>query len=153
MPESRASEDDLAGLRAIVGEENVELDDEARIVHWAGRSVRDLLRTRRGDFTRVPDAVVYPGDEEETRALLAAASERNWVVIPFGGGTSISGSLNAWAVPRQSTGVSAREDSQASMAWPLRAEAISSSRRAPCPHVAAWARSRPATARTRSTTS
>ncbi len=95
VPESRASEDDLAGLRAIVGEENVELDDEARIVHWAGRSVRDLLRTRRGDFTRVPDAVVYPGDEEETRALLAAASERNWVVIPFGGGTSISGSLNA----------------------------------------------------------
>lgn len=97
VPATRASEADLAALRAIVGDEFVVLDDETRIVHWAGRSVRDLIRTRTGDFTRVPDAVVYPGTEAEVAALLAAAYAHEWVVIPFGGGTSISGSLHAEA--------------------------------------------------------
>ena len=95
VPATTASDADLAALRAIVGDEFLALDDVTRIVHWAGRSVRDLIRTRRGDFTRVTDAVVYPGTEAEVTALLAAAYERDWVVIPFGGGTSISGSLHA----------------------------------------------------------
>ncbi len=94
VPATRASESDLAAMRDIVGDANVLLDDETRIVHWAGRSVRDLIRTRAGDFTRVPDAVVYPGSEAEVEALLAAAYAHDWVVIPFGGGTSISGSLH-----------------------------------------------------------
>lgn len=97
VPATRASEDDLVALRALVGADNVVLDDETRIVHWAGRSVRDLIRTRSGDFTRVPDAVVYPGSEAEVLALLEAAYAHDWVVIPFGGGTSISGSLHAEA--------------------------------------------------------
>ena len=95
VPASRAAQADLDALAAVVGADNVVLDDETRVVHWAGRSVRDLIRTRRGEFTRVPDAVVYPGDEEECRVLLGAAVERGWVIIPFGGGTSISGSLQA----------------------------------------------------------
>ncbi len=95
VPASRASEEDLTALASIVGAANVVTDDELRIVHWAGRSVRDLIRTRKGDFTRVPDAVAYPGTEDEVQRLLALAVERDWVVIPFGGGTSISGSLQA----------------------------------------------------------
>lgn len=95
VPATRASREDLAAIRAVVGDENAVLDDELRIVHWAGRSIRDLVRTRQGDFTRVPDVVVYPGTEQEVVDLLAAARERDWVIIPFGGGTSISGSLHA----------------------------------------------------------
>ena len=95
VPASRASADDLAALASVVGADNVVTDDECRIVHWAGRSVRDLIRTRLGDFTRVPDAVAYPGTEDEAQRLLALAVERDLVVIPFGGGTSISGSLQA----------------------------------------------------------
>ena len=101
VPASRATTQDLGALRAIVGDANVVTGDEDRVVHWAGRSVRDLLRTRRGDFARVPDAIAYPGDEDEVRRLLAAAVEHGWVVIPFGGGTSISGSLSAPAHERR----------------------------------------------------
>nr|NLI49744.1 FAD-binding oxidoreductase [Propionibacterium sp.] len=95
VPASRASAADLDALAAVVGAEHVRTDDETRVVHWAGRSVRDLIRTRAGDFTRVTDVVVYPGSEDECRRLLALAAERDLVVIPFGGGTSISGSLHA----------------------------------------------------------
>lgn len=95
VPATLASEADLDALAAIVGAANVLTDDETRIVHWAGRSVRDLIRTRKGDFSRVTDVVVYPGSEDEVQAVLACASERDLVVIPFGGGTSISGSLQA----------------------------------------------------------
>lgn len=64
VPASRAPEDVLALLRGISGAENVSVDDELRIVHWAGKSVLELLQTLRNDFERVPDVVVYPGSEE-----------------------------------------------------------------------------------------
>jgi len=95
VPASLATEETLAALAGVVGADNVLTDKEARIVHWAGRSVRDLIRTRNGDFSRVTDVVVYPGTEDEVQRLLALAAERDLVVIPFGGGTSISGSLQA----------------------------------------------------------
>ena len=50
-----------------VGAENVVDDDLDRIVHTYGKSVRDLLRLRAGDIPRVPDVVVYPGDEAEVQ--------------------------------------------------------------------------------------
>jgi len=44
---------------------------------------------------RVPDVVVRPGAEDEVTAILRAALDDDAVVIPFGGGSSISGSLEA----------------------------------------------------------
>ena len=66
-----------------------------RVVHTRGKSLRDLVRQRRGDMPRVPDAVVRPGDEAAVEGVLAAALEADAVVIPFGGGSSISGSVEA----------------------------------------------------------
>lgn len=64
-----------------------------RVTHARGKSLRDLVRQRRGDMRRLPDVVVRPGDESEVAAVMAAALEADAVLIPFGGGTSISGSL------------------------------------------------------------
>src|SRR4051794_38710608 len=66
-----------------------------RVVHARGKSLRDLVRHRRGELGRLPDVVVRPAGESEVVAVLRAALEANAVVIPFGGGTSISGSLEA----------------------------------------------------------
>jgi len=66
-----------------------------RVVHARGKSLRDLVRQRRGEFARLPDVVVWPGDEDEVAAVMRAALDADAVVIPFGGGTSISGSLEA----------------------------------------------------------
>ena len=57
--------------------------------------MRDLLRLRSGDIPRVPDVVVYPGSEEEVQLVVDRAVAANAVLIPFGGGSNISGSLQA----------------------------------------------------------
>src|SRR5699024_9295352 len=77
----------------VVGAENVLDDDEMRVVHSFGRSLPDLVRARHGDFARIVDAVVYPGSEEEIAAVLRIVLEADLVLIPYGGGSCISGSV------------------------------------------------------------
>lgn len=95
IPEPSLPADLRAELEAAVGEQQVSVDALDRVVHARGKSLRDLMRHRRGDIARLPDAVVRPGSEEETHAVLRAALAADAVVIPFGGGTNISGSLEA----------------------------------------------------------
>lgn len=82
-------------LVEAVGAEHVSLDDLDRVVHMRGKSLRDLVRTRRGDLGRLPDVVVRPADEDQVVAVLDAVLAADAVLIPFGGGTNISGSLDA----------------------------------------------------------
>ncbi|SNQ52050.1 FAD/FMN-dependent dehydrogenase [Frankia canadensis] len=84
-----------AALVEAVGAEHVHTDTLDRVIHAYGKSLRDLVRIRNQDLGRLPDVVVYPGDEDAVRAVLTAALDADAVVIPFGGGTNISGSLEA----------------------------------------------------------
>ena len=95
VPEPDLSDGLRAALELAVGDEHVSDGAHDRVVHARGKSLRDLVRQRRGDLGRVPDVVVRPGDETAVVEVLNAALEADAVVIPFGGGTSISGSLEA----------------------------------------------------------
>jgi alkyldihydroxyacetonephosphate synthase len=93
VPASRLGKGLLDDLRAAVGPEHVRDDLHDRVLHAYGKSLRDLLRLRAGDPGRLPDVVVYPGTENEVTMVLATAAAADAVVVPFGGGTNISGSL------------------------------------------------------------
>jgi alkyldihydroxyacetonephosphate synthase len=82
-------------LEQAVSRKFVSLDPLDRVVHARGKSLRDLVWQRSGELPRVPDVVVRPGSEDEVSAILEAAMRFDAVVIPFGGGSSISGSLEA----------------------------------------------------------
>jgi alkyldihydroxyacetonephosphate synthase len=82
-------------LEEAVGERFVSEDALDRVVHGRGKSLRDLIRQRRGDLPRLPDVVVRPAGEDEVNAVVQAALRADAVLIPFGGGSSISGSLQA----------------------------------------------------------
>ncbi|MGB0098552.1 MAG: FAD-binding oxidoreductase [Solirubrobacteraceae bacterium] len=84
-------------LERALGDKWLSTDPHDRVVHARGKSLRDLVRQRRGELGRLPDVVVRPGDEDQVSAVLVAALEADAVVIPFGGGTNISGSLEASA--------------------------------------------------------
>ena len=93
VPASNADPAFLARLTAIVGEEFLTTDDMARVVHTYGKSLRDLVRIRANSILRSPDVVVYPADEDDVQRIVDAAVEADAVIIPFGGGSNIAGSL------------------------------------------------------------
>jgi len=95
VPESSLSPDLRAVLEEAVGGAHVSTDALDRVIHARGKSLRDLVRHRRGELGRIPDVVVRPGGEDEVQALMRAAVEADAVLIAFGGGTNIAGSLEA----------------------------------------------------------
>lgn len=95
VPAPRLAEDQLAGLRAIVGDDNVVLDEELRRQRTRGKSTPDLLRQRTGDLGDAPDVVVRPAGHDEVVAVLALAQQQRIAVVPFGGGTAVTGGLVA----------------------------------------------------------
>ena len=71
-------------------------DDHAtRVAHAVGRSYPDLVRIRSGDGSGAPDAVVRPSSAGELPAILAACARGGVAVVPFGGGTSVVGGVEA----------------------------------------------------------
>jgi alkyldihydroxyacetonephosphate synthase len=89
------SDDLRTALVTALGEEWLSDTPMDRVVHTYGKSIRDLVRIRRGDLGRLPDLIAYPGDEADVVSLVELALANDAVLIPFGGGTNISGSLEA----------------------------------------------------------
>ena len=97
MSEPDLPEELRAALDDAVGPAHVSTEPLDRVVHARGKCLRDLVRHLAGDVGRVPDAVVRPGTEAEVDAIMAAALKADCVLIPFGGGMNISGSLEPLA--------------------------------------------------------
>ncbi|MGH8826081.1 MAG: FAD-binding oxidoreductase [Jiangellaceae bacterium] len=101
VPASELDEKLGAALRDAVGADDVVVVDMDRVVHTYGKGLADLVRVRAGDLPRVPDAVIYPTDENEVRQVVDAVVAADAVLIPFGGGSNISGSLTPPATERR----------------------------------------------------
>jgi alkyldihydroxyacetonephosphate synthase len=70
-------------------------DRYERVSHALGKAYRDVVRGFRGQIEHPPDLVAHPGDEAELEAVLAWCAEANAAAIPFGGGTSVVGGVEA----------------------------------------------------------
>jgi alkyldihydroxyacetonephosphate synthase len=68
-------------------------DVHARASHAWGASYADVVRGFRGRFDFPPDVVARPRGERDVEALLEWASGANVAVVPYGGGTSVSGGV------------------------------------------------------------
>jgi alkyldihydroxyacetonephosphate synthase len=66
-----------------------------RVSHSLGKAYRDVVRGFRGEFENPPDLVAFPRDESEIEVVLAWAEAEGAAVIPFGGGTSVVGGVEA----------------------------------------------------------
>ena len=71
----------------------IRVDGEARISHVFGKNYRDLWRIRKGMIERAPDAVVLPESHNDVVTIMNAAVKHNVVLIPFGGGTNVTGGV------------------------------------------------------------
>ncbi|PKQ08628.1 MAG: hypothetical protein CVT73_06465 [Alphaproteobacteria bacterium HGW-Alphaproteobacteria-12] len=97
LPHCRLNETMLAKLRDIVGENQLRTDDYERAFHARGKSYHDLLYLRAGKLDMAPDAVVYPRSADEVLAVVKLCADENIALIPFGGGSSVVGGVNAMA--------------------------------------------------------
>jgi alkyldihydroxyacetonephosphate synthase len=95
LPAIGLGDDVLGELAGVLGAEHVLTDDESRRLRTRGKSTPDLLRARAGDLTDAPDAVLRPCDAEQVQAVLGVAVRHRVAVVPFGGGTSVTGGLVA----------------------------------------------------------
>lgn len=93
LAEANVSSAFLASLTDIVGADFVTTDAMERVVHTYGKSLRDLVRIRTNRIERAVDVVVYPADEDDVQRIVDAAVAEDAVLIPFGGGSNIAGSL------------------------------------------------------------
>ena len=66
-----------------------------RVSHGLGKAYRDVVRGFRGEFENPPDLVAFPRDESEIETVLSWAEAQGAAVIPFGGGTSVVGGVEA----------------------------------------------------------
>jgi alkyldihydroxyacetonephosphate synthase len=69
--------------------------DEVRAQHAYGKSYLDTIRAFRGRYDHAPCFVARARDEADVEAVLAWASGAGAVVIPYGGGTSVVGGVEA----------------------------------------------------------
>jgi alkyldihydroxyacetonephosphate synthase len=81
-------------------------DPHARASHTSGKSYRDSVRGARGDFAPAPDFVAEPRDEAEVAELLDWCGERGVAAIPYGGGSSVVGGVEAQVGPGYAGAVS-----------------------------------------------
>jgi alkyldihydroxyacetonephosphate synthase len=95
LPQDRLSRSHIDELQKILSEERVVLSREEKLSHTYGKSYHDLVRVRRGVFPEVPDAVLYPQEEEEIERILGWASRNHVAIVPRGGGTSVTGGVEA----------------------------------------------------------
>lgn len=73
----------------------VSVDAYDRASHTYGKSYRDIVRGLRRDFSRPPDLVAFPKTEADVVALLDWCSSARIAAIPYGGGTSVCGGVEA----------------------------------------------------------
>ncbi|MFD9476041.1 FAD-binding oxidoreductase [Streptomyces nojiriensis] len=71
----------------------VAADPADRAAHAMGKAYRDVVRALRGRPGRIPDLVARPTDDQEVADLLDWAGERQVAVVPYGGGSSVSGGV------------------------------------------------------------
>jgi alkyldihydroxyacetonephosphate synthase len=122
VPSRKELEEAAAGIRERLGfggepEEPVALDDVKlrdprlkvpsafgdlfsddhyqRVSHALGKAYRDVVRGFRGEFENPPDLVAFPRDESEIEVVLEWCEAEGAAVVPFGGGTSVVGGVEA----------------------------------------------------------
>ncbi len=69
-------------------------DKYDRLYHTYGAGTVDVAKSLRGEFHNPPDVIAYPKSEEDIVDLFDWCGSRNLAVVPYGGGTSVTGGVN-----------------------------------------------------------
>jgi len=97
MPAGPAAPPDNEGRRLPPLSAEVSTDPLDRLAHSRGQGLVDVIRLRCGLVPALPDGVCRPTNSAEVAAVLAECSATGVRIIPWGGGTSVTGGVNVIA--------------------------------------------------------
>lgn len=91
LPTPLTNKDFLEDLKTV----NISYTDDPqdRLFRSHGQTMREIFMLREGLFSRIPDLVIWPTSHDDVVQIVKMANKYNVVIIPFGGGTSVSGAL------------------------------------------------------------
>lgn len=90
-PPPNITQEALAGINSLNIQHSTDVLD--RLVRAHGHTLHDIHTLREGKFERIPDIVVWPTCHNDCVKLVKFADDNGLVVIPFGGGTAVSGAV------------------------------------------------------------
>jgi alkyldihydroxyacetonephosphate synthase len=108
LPDAVIDQRFLAKLLSSLAPSQISDHREERVLHAYGKGFRDLFRLRHGLAAGAPDLVVYPESERDVLLTLRAAADHDVMIIPFGGGSNISGCLERMEVRRMAVSLDMR---------------------------------------------
>jgi alkyldihydroxyacetonephosphate synthase len=73
----------------------ISTEKKARIEHARGQSLPDWIEMRSGKISQFPDGVCFPRSDKDVRTLIDFSQDNGIHLIPYGGGTSVLGHINA----------------------------------------------------------
>lgn len=81
-------------FRNVLDKNNISYSDDGldRLIRSHSQTLHDIQMLRECTFQRIPDLVVWPTSHDDVVILVKAADECNVTLIPYGGGTAVSGS-------------------------------------------------------------
>ncbi|XP_071052156.1 alkyldihydroxyacetonephosphate synthase, peroxisomal [Onthophagus taurus] len=69
------------------------IDGEDRLIRAHGHTLDNIYKLRRSFFKRIPDIILWPTSHDDVVKIVNFAQDNNLVLIPFGGGTAVSGAI------------------------------------------------------------
>ncbi|MCP5098991.1 MAG: FAD-binding oxidoreductase [Chloroflexi bacterium] len=84
----------VAALAQHLNENQYTTDDRERLIHSHGQTTADELhKVLYSQLDRFVDLVVYPESDEDAATIVQLGQTHNVCLVPYGGGTSVSGAL------------------------------------------------------------
>jgi alkyldihydroxyacetonephosphate synthase len=102
LPNPVQNDEFLLKVREFMVENQINSEPLQRLRHGHGHSLDDMYTVNYGGhFKRIPDLVLFPENTEQVLAIVSAARDSGVRLIPFGGGTNVSGALSCPADERR----------------------------------------------------
>jgi alkyldihydroxyacetonephosphate synthase len=80
----------IEAVQAIVGRENVEMDDYSRVKYASGKTTEEMLELREGIIHEVADVVVHPRDKHDVQKIVAYCDKEQIPLTVFSAGSSVN---------------------------------------------------------------
>jgi alkyldihydroxyacetonephosphate synthase len=80
----------IDALAAIVGRDNIAVDDYSRLKYASGKTAEEILELRQGVAREVADVVVHPRDKHDVRRVVEYCDAERVAVTVFSGGSSVN---------------------------------------------------------------